>query len=465
MSSDTIEHPTTSNMQSHLANLRALEVPTVTTERSWDGDGFEPVFYASVNPDLLHSIKRLCERYRRDFDLTRKRKQLALIRAGNKAAADALVQNSFHNPVVDAVLVVVGNDECDTMTLTSPRDTDVRKLFNNPRIIPFGHSYPDLEPEFKEAPAAVFSMTAYHNSSWRYKNLKLNLRSYNPVELYITENPYTYFPMCFVNCSEEHIQQVYTEITDLMYYARRPGNYNAQTFISFCREPVSFYEIDWKLKVRHHYLRVRVTDEIFLSFRREYLANNSMALINDHHALNEVDLIALEVSSDEEEEEEEEDSDEEEEEEEDSEEASSEEEEEYIYSEEEGSPLASVASPGESAFESIDDSLMSDSLYDGESHVRVGDSASAQVVQEDTEGEEDENSEEVDTDVHSDEYDEVDAEEGEEVMSAALEGESVEDASIWPSDIDSLEYDRIVEQSPPPPYSKAQESPVVPLSV
>ena len=473
------DHELTSNMQPHLAKLRALEGPTVTTERSWDADGFEPGFYASANEDLLHSIKTLCERYRRDFDLSRKRKQLALLRSGNKAAADALIKNCFHNPSLDSVLVVVGNDDSDTMALTSPRDADVRKLFNNPRIIPFGHSYPDLEPEFREAPATVFSMTANHSSSWRYRNLKLSLRSYNPVELYLTDNPYTYFPMCFVNCSDEHIHQVYTEITDIMYFARRPADYSAQTFISFCREPITFYEIDWKLKVRHHFLRVRVTDEIFLSFRKEYLRTNSMALINDNHAMNEVDLILLEESSEEEESEEE-----------GSEEVTSEEgsdevsiegseeisEEESVYSEEEveddESALVSVTSPVESAFESIDDSLMSDSLYDGDSSIRVGESASVALEQDETEEDEDGDSEEVDTDIHSEEYEEVDLEESdsivgedEEVVSVALEETNTEEASIWPSDIDSLEYDRIVAQSPPPPYSKDSGAPVVPLVV
>ncbi|SMN19470.1 hypothetical protein, no similarity [Maudiozyma saulgeensis] len=188
----------------------------------------------------------------------------------------------YFRPFYYDVLLVVGSDERDTLVLTSPIAENVRRLLGFSRWSrrPENHEcmLKQIENKVKIIPL-TYDCTFYKLGKDWHKTV--HLRKRDAVELYVVPKPTDYFPMLFVNCSNDNIRNIYDNVTNLMLARNNPVHYSPFIFTCCIFRPIIFNIIDDKIDYKQRLPNIDVTDEVFVIRREEWLVHDRRHLISD----------------------------------------------------------------------------------------------------------------------------------------------------------------------------------------
>ncbi|KAG0659827.1 hypothetical protein C6P45_000938 [Maudiozyma exigua] len=185
-------------------------------------------------------------------------------------------------PFYYSMLLVVGSDKIDTLTLTSPIAQNVRKLFGFRKLSKKTESYmtmlKTIECKAEFVPLTYNCTTIKLERNW---HKTVHLRERDVVQLYVVPKPLEYFPMLFVNCSMDNIRCIYDNITALMISRNDPLYYCPQLFTYAIFRPVIFNIVENFIKYRQRLPGIDVTDEEFVIRRTEWLDRESRYMRSD----------------------------------------------------------------------------------------------------------------------------------------------------------------------------------------
>ena len=185
-------------------------------------------------------------------------------------------------PFYYSMLLVVGSDQTDTLTLTSPIDQNARQLFGFSKHSKKAESYRNMlktiECKGEFVPLTYNCTTLKLELNW---HKTVHLRERDVVQLYVVPKPLEYFPMLFVNCSIDNIRCMYDNITALMISRNKPLCYCPQLFTYAIFRPIIFNIVENYIKYRQRLPGIDVTDEEFVLRRTEWLNWESRHMRSD----------------------------------------------------------------------------------------------------------------------------------------------------------------------------------------
>ncbi|KAG0669998.1 hypothetical protein C6P45_002943 [Maudiozyma exigua] len=185
-------------------------------------------------------------------------------------------------PFYYSMLLVVGSDQADTLTLTSPIERNVRKFFGyskrSKKTENYEHLLEIIECETEFVPLTYNCTTTKLEKNW---HKTVHLRERDAVQLYVVPKPLEYFPMLFVNCSMDNIRCMYNNITDLMISRNKPLCYCPYFFTCAIFRPIIFNIFENCIEYRQRLPGVDVTDEEFVIRRTEWLDHQSRYMVSD----------------------------------------------------------------------------------------------------------------------------------------------------------------------------------------
>ncbi|SMN17927.1 hypothetical protein, no similarity [Maudiozyma saulgeensis] len=185
-------------------------------------------------------------------------------------------------PFYYSMLLVVGSDERDTLVLTSPIAENVRRLLGFSRWSRKHEKHEcmlrHIENEIKFVPLSYNCTLKKLEKDW-HKTVRLRKR--DTVELYVVPKPNEYFPMLFINCSNDNIKNIYKNITALMIARNDPIYYCPFLFTCAIFRPIIFNIIENRIEYKQRLPNIDVTDEEFAMRREEWVDRERRHMISD----------------------------------------------------------------------------------------------------------------------------------------------------------------------------------------
>ncbi|SMN22418.1 hypothetical protein, no similarity [Maudiozyma saulgeensis] len=265
-----------------------------------NSQNFEPAFFVTGESslgNLTHTLAKMPGREKNTESSGN-----VIYSSQNYDSLDVFSHNAIYreyrayvNTQFFSVLVVVGNEKSDTISLTSPFRTDLTKIpgstFTYSEFCEMQISH--LHRELACKTMYLMNYNPFNHVTERYKGLKLKLDKHNPLLLFVVDDPSEYFPMLFVNCSEYNMRKVYMELTTMMKEVKSYTFYSPNVFIRRILAPVSFRIDGDKIVVSDCSFKTELPDDIFIRYRNYFLLKRKRRLLNDNNSINDVDLVPI----------------------------------------------------------------------------------------------------------------------------------------------------------------------------